>query len=959
MKILSWNVRGLGQSRTVGRLRNFLRDVNPAVIFLIETKLQSAQMEKVRKSFGYQFGIDISSRGRSGGLSLAWKSSCKVTLRSFSVRHIDVILEEDSDGCSWRFTGFYGAPEVENRAASWNLLRQLNDLPDFPWMVMGDFNELLFASEKSGGRLRNSSQMDNFRNALEDCSLKDVGFRGPWYTWEWGRLTSNNIRERLDRGVANDPWWSLFSHFDLEHLPHTISDHCPLLLNTHAAISTRQQFEHFRFEAAWLVEESCEQEVSRLWNASAGSIPTRLRQVGEGLNSWFRTLRKEKRITVTDLKTRLKELSELHPSDEVLGEILDTKIALNLEADREELYWEQRARANWLNNGDRNTSFFHSFASQRRNRNRIRKLRGANDEIIDSDEGIFAAVVEYFKSLYMTKGVDDPSTILDEIDACVSSEMNRSLLRTFSRDEVLVAVRSMGPLKASGKDGIGAVFYQRFWHIVGKEVADYCIDVINGLQDISEINSTHIVLVPKVDDPINMSQFRPISLCNVLYKIIAKVLANRFQHALPKCIDEAQCAFLLGRLISDNIIAGYEVLHCFKNRRMERRGSFALKLDMSKTYDMVEWPFIEAIMRKLGFADQWISLISKCICMVNYAVVINGGISEYFVPTRGLRQGDPLSPYLFLICSEGLSALLRGAISNGSLRGARIARGALLISHLLFANDSIIFREATAEGAAQLKDLLDMYSRCSGHCIKFSKSSVYFSSNVIDANENDVCRVLAVQMQTCLDKYLGLPSMVGRNKKRSLTFMAEKCSKSLSTWSPRLLSMGGKEVYIKAVLQALPLYAMSVFLLPKSPCQDLQAKFVKYWWQKKTDKKGIHWCSWSELCVLKEDDGMSFRDMGKFNIALLAKQGWRIIINPTSLVARILKAKYFPTVNFMHSRVGSNPSYILRSIWASKRTLELGLFWRVDAGRSVSIWNDYWLPDFPLRLVSSPAVPEL
>ncbi|GMJ01587.1 hypothetical protein HRI_003827900 [Hibiscus trionum] len=203
MKILSWNVRGLGQSQTIGCLRNVLRDVNPTIIFLIETKLQCSRMEKVQKSCGYQFGIDFSSNGRSGGLSLAWKSNCKVTLCSFSAHHINVLFDEDMDGFSCRLTSFYGAPEVENMAASWNSLRQLNDLPDTPWLVLGDFNELLFVLEKYGSRLRNAQQMENFRSTLVDCSLEDVGYRGSWFTWEWGRFQSKNIRERLDRGVAN------------------------------------------------------------------------------------------------------------------------------------------------------------------------------------------------------------------------------------------------------------------------------------------------------------------------------------------------------------------------------------------------------------------------------------------------------------------------------------------------------------------------------------------------------------------------------------------------------------------------------------------------------------------------------------------------------------------------------------------------------------------------------------
>ncbi|GMI95766.1 hypothetical protein HRI_003245900 [Hibiscus trionum] len=416
MKLLSWNVRGLGQSRTVNRLKHMLQDVNPAVIFLIETKLQCKRMEGVRKLCGYSNGIDVASNGRSGGLSLAWKTNSQVKVRSYSNRYIDVIFEEDIDGFSWRCTGFYGAPEVENREASWDLLHSLDDMLDTPWLVIGDFNELLLASEKRDGRIQSDSQMNSFRTALMDCNLDDIGYRGQWYTWEWGRLSSNNIRERLDRGVANPAWWELFNDYQLDHLVHTFSDHCPILLTTGLNDRLRSRKQHFRFEAAWLLEESCEGEVLKLWNSCSGSIPDRLTLVSSGLELWFNKIKKEKKISVKALQQRLKELNDSQPSDEKLEEILETKLALNMEADREKIYWEQRARANWLKNGDRNTHYFHSFATNRKRKNRIRCLINDSNEEIQYEEGIEKMAMDYFSNLFTTQGVADPSVILEGIN---------------------------------------------------------------------------------------------------------------------------------------------------------------------------------------------------------------------------------------------------------------------------------------------------------------------------------------------------------------------------------------------------------------------------------------------------------------------------------------------------------------------------------------------------------------
>ncbi|GMI94996.1 hypothetical protein HRI_003168900 [Hibiscus trionum] len=150
MKLLSWNVRGLGKPRTVGRLNQKLREENPSIFFLVETKLSAARMEKVRKKCGFPNGIDVDAVGRRGGLSLGWKSSCVVSLRSYSDRHIDIIIEDDSEGLQWRCTGFYGAPEVHRRQEAWDLLRSLDNCPEIPWLVIGDFNEILLSSEKRG-----------------------------------------------------------------------------------------------------------------------------------------------------------------------------------------------------------------------------------------------------------------------------------------------------------------------------------------------------------------------------------------------------------------------------------------------------------------------------------------------------------------------------------------------------------------------------------------------------------------------------------------------------------------------------------------------------------------------------------------------------------------------------------------------------------------------------------------
>ena len=196
---------------------------------------------------------------------------------------------------------------------------------------------------------------------------------------------------------------------------------------------------------------------------------------------------------------------------------------------------------------------------------------------------------------------------------------------------------------------------------MGDSAVSAVLSYLNSGHMVNEINFTYIVLIPKVKMPEKMIDYRPISLCNVISKIIAKVLANRLKQILLHVISPTQNAFVLGGLIIDNILVAYEVLHAMHCKKKGKKGGLALKLDVSKAYDKVKWGFLQGILTKLGFLEGWVKLMMGCVTTTSFSILIDGKPHGHIIPSRGLRQRDPLSPYLFLLCAEGFISLLQHA----------------------------------------------------------------------------------------------------------------------------------------------------------------------------------------------------------------------------------------------------------------------------------------------------------
>ncbi|OAP05085.1 hypothetical protein AXX17_AT3G15320 [Arabidopsis thaliana] len=484
-----------------------------------------------------------------------------------------------------------------------------------------------------------------------------------------------------------------------------------------------------------------------------------------------------------------------------------------------------------------------------------------------------------------------------------NSNSKRLIKEVQDAETFLEAVFSINPDKAPGPDGFSAGFYQSFWDIIGLDVSLDSKRFFESSFLPRQLNETHICLIPKITSPRRVADYRPIALCTVHYKIIAKVLTKRLQPLLAKLISPNQSAFVPNRAISDNVLITHEILHYLRTSDARVRVSMAVKTDMSKAYDRIEWTFLEAVLRRLGFHDKWTSWIMACVSSVSYSFLVKGSPKGQVLPSQGLRQGDPLSPYLFILCTEVLSGLCQRAQDSGQLPGIKVAKGSPPINHLLFADDTMFFCRSNQKSCNRLMEIISRYGEASGQVINFNKFAITFSNKASLASKMAAKLTLGIAQEGGVGKYLGLPEHFGQRKKDIFTSIVDRIRQRSHSWTTRFLSAADD----------------------------------------KPDKRKISWVSWEKLTLPKSEGGLGFREIEQFNDALLGRLSWKILNYPDSLLAQVLLGKYCQDLPFLKVSAPASCSHGWRSILAGKEVLKKGVGWTVGDGESIKVWRDPWL----------------
>ncbi|RVW24957.1 Transposon TX1 uncharacterized 149 kDa protein [Vitis vinifera] len=848
--------------------------------------------------------VSLDTRGSAGGVLVMWDKNVleglEAEVGSFS---ISCRFKNCEEGFVWVFSGLYGPCNGKERREMWEELAAVKGLWGDPWCIAGDFNAVRFPIEKSNGR-QMSTMMRDFSGFIEEFELVDPPLGGGTFTWSGGE--GGSLKARLDRFLFSGDWEERMVGAMQVLLPRPVSDHWPILLDCGGMRTGKSPF---RFENMWLRVEGFMDKVKDWWQSYSFRgkpsfvLAKKLQALKYDLKRWNKevvgnvTARKDAALEELNSWDRLESCGPLSEEDRHSQRIVRDEFSHC--AILEEISWRQKSRALWLKEGDSNTKFFHRMANARRRGNFISSLtvRGVR---LSKEEELREGIGSYFKSLFEEPRVRRPdveSSLFKTLDALD----NETLEGHFSEEEVYKAISELGGDKAPGPDGFTLAFWKSCWPIVGGEVMQVFEEFHVQNNVFRSHNATFLVLIPKKGGASDVQDFRPISLLGSLYKIIAKVLTNRLKRVMGKLVSYSQNAFVEGRQILDAVLVANEAID---SRKRSASAGLVCKLDIEKAYDHVNWKFLLSVLEKMGFGPKWRSWILFCISTVRMAVLVNGTPTEFFSTYRGLRQGDPLSPYLFVLIMEAFSSLISKAEEKGFIRGLKI---------------------------------------------NLKKSEIIPVGGVEDVDR--AAAVFGCKVGNLPTTYLGLPLGALHNSCRVWDGVEERFKRKLATWKKQYLSKGGRLTLIKSTLSNLPIYFMSLFVIPRKVRIRLEKIQREFLWGDVEGRRRIHLVRWTAICKDKKYGGLGLRHLKEFNHALLGKWLWRFSLERESLWRKVIVGKFGEGEGGWTTRE-VRESYGM-SLWKDIRKGWEEFFLRtsigIGNGRCTRFWWDYWAGESKLK----------
>lgn len=688
-------------------------------------------------------------------------------------------------------------------------------------------------------------------------------------TWSNGQESLNCTLKRLDCALANACWRTEFASAAVRSLPRTTSNHSSIIIHV-AGISLPPVNKPFRTESAWFLHKDFKDLVKSVWNSSLNFMHA-TNKFQQAASKW------NKNIFCNVFHKKKRILARLNGIQKSLDGNINTNL-VNLESklkleyidilNQEEQIWLQKSCMNWHIQGERNTKFFHTTTLVRRARNKINTLL-VNNVWVSDEDSLKRNVREFFINMFNVDssyanlvGNEGHSTMCGAL-----SDRDRDFLSLpLTEIEIKKAIFQMKPLKAPGPDGLQPVFFQKIWQEIGDSLCLFVKECYSSGNFPSDYNKVLITLIPKIDSPRFVSDFRPISLCNVSYKTPTKVLVNRIRPYLKAMVGPFQSSFLLGRRTIDNVIITQEVINSLKFSK-DKKGGMIAKIDLEKAYDKIDWNFLKQTLIDFNMPINWVNIIMSCVMGASLSLLWNGSKLSEFSPGRGLRQGDPLSPYLFVLCMEKLSHMIIQSCMRGDWRGLKASKNGRVITYLFYADDLILFSKAEDKDCSNIFNILKIFCDISGQLVNFKKSKLFCSKSVPFFRAQALSAKMGIPLTNDLGAYLGLPLVHKNVFNNHYKFIIDKVHKKLSNWKAKSLSVAGRHTLIKSVTSAIPSHVMQVAKLPMGICDRLDKMNRDFLWGRTKTKRKIYLINWDTVCKNKSNGGLGIRKAFLNNMA--------------------------------------------------------------------------------------------
>ncbi|GJW76620.1 RNA-directed DNA polymerase, eukaryota [Tanacetum coccineum] len=897
--------------------------------------------------------VHSDSVGNSGGILCVWDSDSfrkdSVTVSDYFVIIRGVWLKTN---VNLLIVVVYAPHDSRDKRILWDYLVHISNQWDGEVVMMGDFNEVRCKSDRFGS-VFNARGADVFNSFIAEAGLVEVSLGGSVFTW---CHKSASKMSKLDRFFISDNLLNTCPNISAVTLERYLSDHRPILLRESC-------FDYgpvpFRFYHYWLTLDGFDKFVKVTWREAPGdkvnalrNLMFKLKYLKVRIREWVSNKRYHSQAESNRLKADLAKLDD--SIDKGMGtidivnkrtETLNSLHKLNYLQSTEAA---QKAKVKWSVEGDENVRFFHGMINKKRSQQNIRGIM-VDGQWIEEPGRVKNQFLQHFRDRFAAPD-DDRIHIDMPYPRSLSNDQREDLECMVTMEEVKKAVWDCGIDKSPGPDGFSFGFYRHFWSIIDKEV----FEAVKYFFIHSEIpkgcNSVFIALIPKIADANMVKDFRPISLIGSIYKIVTKILANRIVGVLGVLVDEVQSAFIAERQILDGPFILNEVMQWCKTKRKQ---AFFFKVDFEKAYDSVRWDFLDDILNKFGFGHKWRGWIRSCLYSSRGSIVVNGSPTEEFQFFKGLKQGDPLSPFLFILVMESLNISFQRVIDAGMFTGIKLC-STLNLSHLFYADDVMFVGQWRESNISTLVNVLECFHRASGLKINMSKSKI-LGINVETAKIKQAAVQLGCLILNAPFTYLGAQVGGSMSRVHSWDEVVGKVLARLSRWKMRTLSIGGRLTLIKSVLGSMPLFHMSIFKVPSSVLKRLESIRSRFFRGHDIGSNKAAWVKWSDVLAPKKLGGLGVSSLYALNRGLLFKWLWKFYAQATSLWARVIKA-----IHGVDGNIGRRITSGNRSCWTSiiseaevlkQQGVNFFDFMQLNMGNGelTSFWEDKWHDSFVLK----------